>query len=105
MAANIPTDNEPRPLPLPVVNPSWVVRTARKIWSNGLLREGGLLIVTAVAVNLATQLSSLLTILDTDPEPLNSLAGWVMSTLSSILLTAIRQAVVFATLKLGKYKL
>jgi hypothetical protein len=75
-----------------------------KLWTKPVVREGVLLIVSSVAVTLTLQLGDLLRILETDPDPLTGIGPWFEGAWTAVLLTAIKQAVVYLILKLGNIK-
>lgn len=73
-----------------------VERIARWIWSKKVVKEGVLLIVSAVVVTLALQLNDLLAILNSsDVPPLNEIKAWVSGTVVAVLVTGVKQAVVY----------
>lgn len=79
-----------------------------KIWSNPILKEGFLFVVTAVALTLAMELSNLLDLLkdnETLFDTLDDLKVWAGTALNVIVLTAIRQAIAFAAARIAGTKL
>lgn len=77
-------------------------RIFKFIWTRPIVREFLLLVATAVALQLAIDMGSLLSVLDTSLHPFTDISAWTISTASSVFLTAFRQSLVWAITKLGK---
>lgn len=74
----------------------------RNIWLSPVLREFVLLIASSVAVLFSLQGLDLLSILDESTDPIKDLTVWLGSFLAAVLITVIKQTVVWLLTKAAK---